>query len=126
MAYLVLVRSMGTRAVARCYAAIVVSVILTIVWWRDMFAHHAQGKEAFLAAQARRFDIFYADPSAHLARVDFVVKALVASIVINGALIVVYESIAFGIYKLICRSDHPNRPNQALEPTPDRRENSVQ
>ena len=76
-----------------------------------MFADHAQGKDAYLAAQARRFDKFYADPSAHLASADFVVKGLFVGIVVIGSIIVVYELIAFGIYKVMCRLGRPNRPD---------------
>jgi len=92
---------MRARILARLSATVLVGLIWAMIWWRVALVRHAHGKEAFLAAEARRFDKFYAHPLADFARPEFVVKEVVTTIIAMGTLIVVYESLAFGIYKII-------------------------
>ena len=49
---------MRTRTAARLYAVVVIGLIWAAIWWQINLARHAHGKEAFLSAQARRFDMF--------------------------------------------------------------------
>jgi hypothetical protein len=78
-------------------------LVWAAIWWQIGVVRHEHGREAFLAAQGRRFDIFSPRSTA-----SFIAADIVSSIVWIGLMIVVYESLAFGIYKVLChkRRDH--------------------
>jgi hypothetical protein len=103
VAELVLVRSMRTGVLARVIAVAVVGLIWAAIWWQINLARHANGKEAFLAAESRRFDIFHPRFTG-----SFVAADIASAIVDMGLLIVVYESVAFGIYKVLSRKKREN------------------
>jgi hypothetical protein len=94
---------MRTRALARVIAVVVLGLIWAAIWWQINLARHAHGKESFLATEACRFDTFYPrlTPS-------FIAADIASAIVAMGILIVVYELVAFGIYKVLCRGKRDN------------------
>src|SRR5437899_876858 len=87
---------MSTRALARVCAVVILGFGWAAVWWRIWLMRHAAGRESFLAAEARRFDTFYPRFEAR-----FVTLEIVTAIIAIGTIIVIYELLAFGIYKII-------------------------
>jgi hypothetical protein len=94
---------MRKRALAKLIAVVVLALIWAAIWWQINLGRHAHGKEAFLSAQARRFDMFSPRFTG-----SFVAADIASAIVDIGLLIVVYESVAFGIYKILCRGKREN------------------
>jgi hypothetical protein len=86
---------MHTRSVARVSSALVLGVTWYIagVWIHR--TRHALGREGFLASQAQHFDTFYANPHA-----IYTVRDVLSAIVFIALIIVLYELLAFSIYKL--------------------------
>jgi hypothetical protein len=94
---------MRTRALARVIAVVVLALIWAAIWWQINLARHAHGREAFLSAQARHFDMFSPRWTA-----SFVAAEIASAIVAMGILIVFYELVAFGIYKVLSRKKREN------------------
>jgi hypothetical protein len=94
---------MRKRALARLIAVVVLALIWAAIWWQLNLARHAHGKEAFLSAQARHFDTFSPRFTG-----SFVAAEIASAIVAIGILIVVYELVAFGIYKILSRKKREN------------------
>jgi hypothetical protein len=88
---------MRTRVFSKIIAVVVMGCIWAAIWWQIELVRHAHSKEAFLASQGRRFEMFYPRFTA-----SFVAADIVSSIIWIGVMIAVYESLALGIYKLIC------------------------
>jgi len=90
---------MNSRTEARIVAAFVIVVLIML--WAGHIANSYQemGREAFLAAQALRFDKYYAKDSSTGHSIGF----LVAGAVFFGAILGAYELLARGIYALTTR-----------------------
>jgi hypothetical protein len=88
---------MRARIAARLIALVLTGALLSGVYAFIVASHGRLGKEAYLRSEAHSFDRYYAHPDA-----AFRVRMLVAGILLSGAIVGLYELLAFGSYKIIC------------------------
>src|SRR4051812_41875743 len=103
---------MPARIVSRLIAVIVIAVILTLGVNQYHNREGRVGKDAFIAAESRRFDHYFAQPRAF---------PVWPGLVFTVAFVITYETLAFGAYKVIralgFNDDFKRVSNQSLEPT---------
>ena len=88
---------MNARMIARFIATLILALLITIGYESTVSSRHKRGREAFLRAQAERFDRFYAAPDARR-----LVSAAISSVIVSGLFVGVYELLTFGVYRAIC------------------------
>jgi len=92
---------MTPRVLSKILAVVVLGVAANFASHHYEANRHQMGKAAFLAAQAQRFDEFYANPRAPLSP-----GAVYASVSMVFLSVGIYELLAAGFYILLkCRSN---------------------